>query len=524
LNRLVKILNFGIISIITAGIIISVFVGVCLAEQESVSLTSYYPAPYAKYKNLRLHPQTEIYDCDSTIEGRLEYYDAGLGDAYIRYCSDADWQDAAGLQGIHWEIDEDTGIAGLDGYLYTKDSDDPATNWQIGIGKDEPYVNTKLHLEGGGFLFTGDYILPGDRPLEGVTPVEGAGTRFMWIPASGAFRAGFVGLWGGDSSTYWDDENIGDYSFSVGMGTYASGNYSTAFGSKTAAIGEASFAAGHATIAEGDYSFTSGRYSEAYGFASFASGYRSKAFGNGSVASGMGTEAGECINCGESYRGHYSFAAGCRSQAIGESSIALRQCARAEHDRSVAIGLEPRVTDDNCTSNTCNSFCETDYSGQFRICGDLKVAKLVAGATTRGDGIIRTGSVSAGGTIYVGGIKGFKIPHPDSSKPEGTYLIHASVEGPTAGDNIYRWTVEVVNGEAEVELPGYYKFLNKDDMVCITAKGHLGAAYGEVDEAQEKITIRADADGKYNVLLIGTRKDPYAAENWQGPEVFVKSE
>ena len=112
----------------------------------------------------------------------------------------------------------------------------------------------------------------------------------------------------------------------------------------------------------------------------------------------------------------------------------------------------------------------------------------------------------------------FKIKHPDPEKNETQYLHHSFVESPTAGDNIYRWQVEVVDGTAEIELPDYYKFLNENDQVWITPVKHFGQAYGEVNEEQTHLTVTANADGIYNVLCIGTRKDEVAVKAWRGVE------
>ena len=102
------------------------------------------------------------------------------------------------------------------------------------------------------------------------------------------------------------------------------------------------------------------------------------------------------------------------------------------------------------------------------------------------------------------------------------YLMHSFVESPTAGDNLYRFTVDLKNGKAVINLPDYYKYLNKDDMVWVYPKEHFGSGYGVVDENQEILTIYADSDGEYNVLLIGTRKDKFATEFWKGTEIYIE--
>ena len=82
----------------------------------------------------------------------------------------------------------------------------------------------------------------------GTIPAEGAGTRMMWYPAKGAFRAGEV-------NTQWDDGNIGDYSVAFGEDTQASGTSSTATGFSTTAAAKFSVAMGFRAKANHDGAF-----------------------------------------------------------------------------------------------------------------------------------------------------------------------------------------------------------------------------------------------------------------------------
>jgi hypothetical protein len=112
----------------------------------------------------------------------------------------------------------------------------------------------------------------------------------------------------------------------------------------------------------------------------------------------------------------------------------------------------------------------------------------------------------------------FRIPHPDPAKPTKD-LIHSFVESPTAGENLYRYSITTCNCTAAIELPEYYKFLNCDDQVFVTPKNHFGAAYGVINEEQTSLSLCSNADGEYNVLIIGTRKDDHAMNYWKGAEV-----
>ena len=112
----------------------------------------------------------------------------------------------------------------------------------------------------------------------------------------------------------------------------------------------------------------------------------------------------------------------------------------------------------------------------------------------------------------------FAISHPNPTKTQACELWHSFVESPTAGDNLYRFEVEVENGQATIDLPDYYKHLNENDQVWVNAKNHFGRAYGVVNQEKTTLTVFADTDGEYNILLIGTRKDKDAVNAWKGTE------
>jgi hypothetical protein len=209
------------------------------------------------------------------------------------------------------------------------------------------------------------------------------------------------------------------------------------------------------------------------------------------------------------FAGNHSWAVG-QNVIAGDTSyghsIAWGYNANAQREYNMAVGLDGTP----CTTGLDRY--------EFKICGDLKVEDVLG--TTEGN--IQTKSITCTGICTTSSGSKFKIPHPDSSKPKGTSLKHSSIEVPTAGDNLYRWTIDIKNGTAVIQLPDYYKFLNKDDMVWVAAVDNFGRGYGEVDDKQEILTVKADLDGRYNVVLIGTRKDEAAKKYWQGPEEYVE--
>jgi len=121
------------------------------------------------------------------------------------------------------------------------------------------------------------------------------------------------------------------------------------------------------------------------------------------------------------------------------------------------------------------------------------------------------------GNVTKGG-GSFKISHPNPEKNKTHYLIHSFVESPTAGDNIYRYEVESINGVVEITLPDYFSYLNDNIQVWVSGKNNFGNGYGKVSNDLKKINIHTSIDGIYNVLVIGTRKDDHAKKYWKGTE------
>lgn len=114
------------------------------------------------------------------------------------------------------------------------------------------------------------------------------------------------------------------------------------------------------------------------------------------------------------------------------------------------------------------------------------------------------------------GSKTFAIPHPDPEKV-GWELKHSTVESPTAGDNLYRYVIEILEEEEDrdiyFDLPSYWKFLNRDGQIWVNPIRHRGSAWGEISEGGWSYVVNASVAGKYSVLIMGTRKDKNVT-NW----------
>lgn len=117
------------------------------------------------------------------------------------------------------------------------------------VGRDASQNKNMVVFQDGAFLLGGIYN--GDVSGTAI-PAEGAGTRMMWYPAKGAFRAGSV------TGAQWEAANIGDFSVAIGNNVRASASNATAFGFGTTAAQQSSFAVGESNVASGAASVAMG--------------------------------------------------------------------------------------------------------------------------------------------------------------------------------------------------------------------------------------------------------------------------
>ena len=86
----------------------------------------------------------------------------------------------------------------------------------VGIGTATPNTNALLHVDLGSSTIKG-LLVTGTYDASSIVPDLGAGSRMMFYPGKGAFRAGYV------NGTQWDNANVG--------------RFSTAFGERNTAMG-----------------------------------------------------------------------------------------------------------------------------------------------------------------------------------------------------------------------------------------------------------------------------------------------
>ena len=155
--------------------------------------------------------------------------------------------DATGL--ATWQTPSGGGGSGS-GWNTTGNSGLSNTNF---IGNtDAVDLNFKTNNNNGLTLTSGGALLATGSTSTGTTPATGAGSRMMWIPAKGAFRAGTV------TGTHWNDIQLASYSTAFGYNTIAGGNYSFAVGNAASATGFTSFAIGDNVSASASRSIAMG--------------------------------------------------------------------------------------------------------------------------------------------------------------------------------------------------------------------------------------------------------------------------
>jgi len=155
----------------------------------------------------------------------------------------------------------------------------------------------------------------------------------------------------------------------------------------------------------------------------------------------------------------------------------------------------------------------TTPSTPLHVVGTITAGFLSVGTITADLALHGTTTVHFPGGINVTGPKNFLIPHPDPQKRDmGWVLRHSCIESPTRGDTLYRYKVEIESdgGEAFIDLPSYWLYLNENSEVWVSPVGQFAQGYGYVDEVLNKLVLKGEKKGFYNVLLIGTRKDQYA--------------
>ena len=267
----------------------------------------------------------------------------------------------------------------------------------------------------------------------------------------------------------------------------------------------------------------------ANGTGTIAIGRNAKAQASDGIAIGDGSDVnvgaifGICIGPANVGGSEAVAIGGLNTRANNLSATALGTNARATANYAIGIGNFSRgntangiaIGRDAFSGSVSNNSIALGYGASCSV-GDDTVA-IGKDASAINDNIftlgIATSDVRVPGTFTVTGTKNFEIPHPNPSKIETHKIRHACVESPTAGDTLYRFTVQsITDGEiVEVQLPDYFEHLNINTDVWVNGKNHFGRAYGQV--VADKLLVTCELAGEYNVLVIGTRNDD-AVQDW----------
>ena len=147
------------------------------------------------------------------------------------------------------------------------------------------------------------------------------GSQMLWIPALGAFRAGYFG------GSTWTASNIGEYSIAFGYEPLASQFGSIGLGYGVSATGATSTAIGLLSTASAPSSIAIGSFST-------ANGSNAVAIGNNASAGNSGTAIGTYVTAGAS-----AMAFGYENSASGPSSTALGNSTTASGTFATAAGM-----------------------------------------------------------------------------------------------------------------------------------------------------------------------------------------
>ncbi|NTW31353.1 MAG: hypothetical protein HGB12_01740, partial [Bacteroidetes bacterium] len=374
---------------------------------------------------------------------------SGLSPAGFYYWNGTQWIQAMGPQGPTGNNGA-AGSTGATGLLGTGTATGNTTYWDgsqwalnssniynaggnVGIGTTSPEF--KLTLDKGATTPDGGILALGTYGSGTDLSSTGAGSKLIWYPKKGAFRAGYV------DGTQWNNANIGDYSTSLGHCTKANGTYSVAMGDWTTASGNYSIAMGWGTKAVGTYSLAMGSATEANGHLSVAMGLSSVANGEASVAIGRSTRA----------NGLYSTAIGYDNTAGGIVSVAIGNGNTASGNFSTALGLITTASSYgsftlgryNVGGGTADSWVDTDPIFEIGI-GSGTGVNAANAMTVLKNGNVGIGNINPGQKLTIEGTIGIL-----ESGTSPTY--HTIFQGGNQNANI-TYTLPVVQASASGQL------------------------------------------------------------------------
>lgn len=230
------------------------------SHAENFNFTSYYPSPAGNYQSIHFTPQPALPTTNCKLgtlysnsdDNKLPYFCTLVGSIPT----------FVPIPGV-WTLNTND--------LYLTDTSNPA-NKKVAIGTTTPIFKLTIANDGG-------ILADGLASASSALTVSGPGTRLMWYPLKGAFRAGYV------DGNQWNDANIGVSSMAMGHNnTAASQGASVWGGENNSASGGASPWA--AVIAGGQSNTTTKELAQILGGSGNTAGVGGRASGKNNVSSG----------------------------------------------------------------------------------------------------------------------------------------------------------------------------------------------------------------------------------------------
>jgi len=152
---------------------------------------------------------------------------------------------------------------------------------------------------------------------------------------------------------------------------------------------------------------------------------------------------------------------------------------------------------------------ESSSAGRTGGAGIFAIAGLGSNGAASGLAGAFLGNVDVFGSFSVsgGGTKNFKIDHP--LDPENKYLYHAAIESSEVL-NVYSGNVTTdANGDAVIEMPGWFEAINKDFRYQLTVVGAFAQAIVGRKIKDNRFTIKTSQPNvEVSWQVTGVRSDP----------------
>ncbi len=337
------------------------------AQAENFNFTSYYPTPAGNYKSIHLTPQSALATNNCTL-GTI--YANRDDNSLPYYCGPTLGLPAFAPIAGPWTL------TGND--LFLTDTTNPA-NKKVAIGTDTPIFKLTLANDGG-------ILADGLASASSALPFSGAGTRLIWYPLKGAFRAGYV------DGNQWDDANIGTNSMAMGYSNTASSQGASVWGGQNnSASGGASPWA--SVIAGGQNNTTTKELAQILGGSSNnAGGIGSRASGKNNIINGDYSTIGGGEN--NSTVGNYWTISGGMSNS------------------TTSVGIAPTISGGNLNTNSSD---HGTISGGSQNSAGTPYSTIAGGQSNTANGAY---SVGSGGKL--------NVSSQDYSTVSGGYLNTAS--------------------------------------------------------------------------------------------------